>query len=395
MTAESLQPGPVDSGPSDWQRFRDQMPIAQQWAYFDHAAVAPLPLSAKLAVTRWADEAANQGDAVWPQWNQRIEQLRQTVAELINADTCQIALMPNTTSGLNLLAEGFPWTSGDNVVTLDNEFPSNLYPWMNLADRGVTTRTVSTENGRVDLNRLADACDDRTRLVSLSWVGYASGWRIDVAAAANMAHDVGALFCLDAIQGLGVFPLDVQASTVDFLAADGHKWMLGPEGAGVCYIAPHLLERLRPLGVGWHSVEQQFDYANPELRLRTSADRYEGGSANMVGFHGLAASLETLIEFGLGSNNRTIADRVIGLADTLCDRLAPIGCPVRFQRDADHKSGIVTFDVPQVEPQAVRTACAADHVIVSCRGGGLRVTPHAYNNDEDIDRLVRVWKRFV
>jgi selenocysteine lyase/cysteine desulfurase len=196
------------------------------------------------------------------------------------------------------------------------------------------------------------------------------------------------VFCLDAIQGLGVYPLDVKATGVDFLAADGHKWLLGPEGAGICYMQPDLLAQLRPVGVGWNSVQQRGDFNRIELSLRPTAARYEGGSLNMVGYHGLAASLELLQRFGLAADRSHVSDRVIAMADLACDRMSDIGCEPRFQRDAGHKSGIVTFEVPGVEPETVRQFCLERHVVVSCRGGGVRVAPHAYTHEDDIDRLV-------
>ena len=159
-----------------------------------------------------------------------MEDVRRLGAQLVGADPTEIALVRNTTEGITLVAEGYRWRPGDNVVTLDNEFPSNLYPWMNLAERGVETRRVVTDNGRVDLDRIRDACDARTRIVSVSWVGYASGWRSNLDDLAEVAHRRGALLFVDAIQGLGVFPLDVSQTPLDFLAADGHKWLLGPEG---------------------------------------------------------------------------------------------------------------------------------------------------------------------
>ena len=219
-----------------WQSFRQQMPVAQRWAYFDHAAVAPLPERTRAAVTRWVDLAATEGDTVWPSWSNRVEQCRGLAARLIHAEPAEIALVHSTTEGITLVAEGYPWQPGDNVVTLDNEFPSNQYPWLNLASRGVETRRVPAVDGRVDLDRLADACDARTRIVTVSWVGYASGYRVDLDQVAELAHRKGALLFVDAIQGLGVFPLDVQKTPIDFLAADGHKWLLGPEGAGLFYL---------------------------------------------------------------------------------------------------------------------------------------------------------------
>src|SRR5262245_37883371 len=256
------------------------MPIAQHVAYFDHAAVAPLPATTRNAIQRWLQQATEEGDVVWGQWAARMEEIRATAARLINAQPGEIALVPNTTSGISLVAEGLDWLSGDNVVTLANEFPSNQYPWMNQAWRSIEVRRVPVDNGIVDLDRVAAACDQRTRIVSLSWVGYASGWRIDVHQVAQMCRRLGCLFFLDAIQGLGVFPLDVQATGVDFLAADGHKWLLGPEGAGLLFVRQEHLSLLRPLMVGWNSVVQGSDYTRIELNIRNESARYEGGSQN-------------------------------------------------------------------------------------------------------------------
>ena len=158
-----------------WNRFRGQMPVSQQWAYFDHAAVAPISLPAQTAIEKWASDSACDGDTVWMTWSRRLNEIRQTIASLVNASQEEIAFVANTTHGIGLVAEGLDWRSGDNVVTLANEFPSNAYPWLNLETRGVKTRRVATDDARVDLAAIDEACDTRTRVVSISWVGYASG----------------------------------------------------------------------------------------------------------------------------------------------------------------------------------------------------------------------------
>ncbi len=373
-----------------WEEMRANMPVSSRWAYFDHGAVAPLSEPARRAVLDWVNQAAEMGDTVWPTWARQIEQVRTTAGRLVNASPEEMALVPNTTAGISLVAEGFPWRAGDNVVTVAGEFPSNLYPWMHLADRGVEERRVKLDGEAVDPNRIADACDARTRLVAVSWVGYASGWRIDVAEMARVAHAWGALLFLDAIQGLGVFPLDVRATDVDFFAADGHKWMLGPEGAGLLYVKHEHLDRLRPLGVGWNSVCESRNFDRVELRFRPTATRYEGGSQNMVGFHGLGASLELLERFGLSAQRSAVADRVLAIGDHACERLARLGARIAsFRGDGGrHASGIISFELPDRDPQDVVRACAQQQVVLSCRHGRLRISPHAYNNEEDIDRLI-------
>lgn len=364
------------------------MPVTADWAYFDHAAVAPLSRPARDAIQEWVANAAAQGDTVWPAWEQRTEEVRRTAADLVNASPDEIALVPNTTAGINIVAEGFPWQAGDNIVTLGNEFPSNLYPWMNLSSREVETRRVPVDDGVVDLNRLADACDDRTRIVSVSWVGYATGWRIPVAEVAELAHRAGALFFLDAIQGLSVFPLDVVAANVDFFAADGHKWMLGPEGAGLFYCKREHLERLQPTAVGWNSVVGRYAFDKTDLRLRDSASRYEGGSANMVGLHGLGASLDLLTKLGAGPERSTIGEAIVAFTSDACGALEDAGAKLRTTRVPGHESGIVVFDWPGHTPDAVRNHCAQHKVALSARGGGLRISPHAYNNRADLERLI-------
>lgn len=365
------------------------MPVAEKWAYFDHAAVAPLPAAAAEAMQTWCGEAAGEGDTIWGQWNKRIEAVRRRAAELAGAEAEEIALVPNTTAGVNIVAEGYPWQAGDNVVTAANEFPTNLYPWLNLHDRGVEVRRVEPQAaGEIDPQQIADACDERTRIVSLSWVGYGSGWRIDPAEMASVAQDHGALFFLDAIQGFGVFPLDVGAAGVDFFAADGHKWMLGPEGAGLLFVKREHLDRLRPVGVGWNSVVHHYDYSHIELKLRPTAARYEGGSQNMVGFHGLGASLDVLADCGLAAGQSVVAECVLDITATLMQRLEQIGATLVSPRDDANRSGIVSFQLPDRDPPAVRAHCLKSGVALACRDGRLRVSPHAYNNEDDVERLI-------
>jgi cysteine desulfurase/selenocysteine lyase len=369
-------------------RFRAEMPIAARVAYFDHAAVAPLPGASRKEMRHWLDQATEEGDVVWNQWARRIEEVRQTAAAMVNAQPGEVALVPNTTSGISLVAEGFPWQAGDNVVTLANEFPSNQYPWMNLASRDVEVRRVPVDGGVVDLDRIARACDARTRIVSVSWVGYATGWRIGVREVAELCHRRGCLFFLDAIQGLGVFPLDVRADGVDFFAADGHKWLLGPEGAGIFYVREEHLSLLRPLMIGWNSVVQGSDYTRIELKLRREAARYEGGSQNMVGFTGLGASLDLLKSLGIGPQASPIAEHVLTITDYACERLLELGAKLHAPRTGPHRSGIVTFELPGHDSNDIRRRLEAARIIVRCRAGGVRISPHGYATTDEVDRMI-------
>lgn len=383
------------STPAWVAEFRAAMPVVRRWAYFDHAAVAPLPEPTAAEIARWANEASSQGDTVWHHWAAGVETVRGQCADAINAEPDEIALVPNTTAGIQIVATGLRWRKGDNVVVPANEFPSNLYPWLALSDWGVETRRIPFPDGRIDIDRLAEACDERTRIVSCSWVGYASGWRIDVGELCRNVHARGGMVFLDAIQGLGVFPLDVRATEVDFVAADGHKWLLGPEGAGVFFCRRDRLEELRPVAAGWNSVVGRYDFSTIDFSPRPSAARFEGGSQNMVGTLALGKSLEVLRKAGWGPQTSVVADRVLAIADHFRDEVAKAGGRLLNPAPEANRSGIVGFDVPGVSPTDFQKRCRERFVAVSVRGAGVRASLHAYNTTEDVARLAGLVRETV
>lgn len=371
-----------------WGWWRSQMPICENWAYFDHAAVGPLSRPAADAIRQFVDESTRQGDTVWPRWAARVEQLRTGAAELLGANPEEITVVPNTTAGINLVAEGFPWEPGDNVVIPEGEFPSNLLPWLNQRARGVEVRVVPRRGREVRIDDLMGHVDGSTRVIAASWVGFASGYRLDVSSLVARAHERGVLVFLDAIQGLGIYPLDVGEIPVDFVAADGHKWLLGPEGAGVAMIRREHLQRLRCTTVGWNSSAEPQAFSQTELTLRSDAARFEGGSTNMVGFAALGASLEMFLSVRRRFGQAALSDRVVELAGTIEERLGRIGVSTRMPSEARHRSGIVTFDVEGVDPAAVRRVAAERGVALSCRDGGVRASVHVYHDESDLDRLL-------
>jgi cysteine desulfurase / selenocysteine lyase len=366
------------------ESFRAEMPISKRFAYFDHAAVAPLPHPAVERLTWFAKDASQNGDTNWLEWSAGIGRFRSLVAKILNVSDKEVALVSNTTHGINLIAEGFPWKSGDNVVVPDNEFPSNLLPWRNLERRGIEIRLAKIPpNGVVSVDQVTNLMDSKTRLVAISWVGFASGFRIAVEQFVQAIHDRGALVFLDAIQGLGVFPLDAMQTDVDFLAADGHKWMLGPEGAGILYIKQQHLNLLNPLMLGWNSLASG-GFDPTAVHLKTSAARYEGGSLNMAGFLALDASLTMLSQFGFKAISQAVLDNVGQLAEMLRSEKFDVHVPLHQQ----NRSGILSVDWQGANPMATRKHCINNDVIVSVRGGRLRISAHAYNNLADMQRLV-------
>jgi selenocysteine lyase/cysteine desulfurase len=371
----------------DWTAFRSLFPVTRSWAFLGHAAVAPLPRPAADAIREWADDAAANGVATEARWLARVEEVRRAFGALLGCDPLDVAFVKNTSEGVCFVAEGLGWRSGDNVVTAEEEYPANVYPWMNLAGKGVELRRVPSRQGRVELADLGDAMDARTRLVSLSFVEFASGFRNDLAAVAELCRRREALFFVDAIQGLGALPLDVQALGIDFLAADGHKWLLGPEGAGVFYARRDRVELLHPISVGWHSVVGAWDFSTIDFRLKPHAGRWESGTFNIAGIVGLGASLDLLQQAGVTA----VGERILELTDRLCERAPRAGWAVYSSRHGDERSGIVSLRPPEGRsPRDAAKWLRGQGVIVNHRAGRLRVSPHAYNTADEIDRLVEL-----
>lgn len=371
------------------QTSRRDMPICEKYAYFDHAAVAPLTRPAGEAIQKWVGEAMQDGDAVWMQWASQLTACRELAARLTAASTDEIALIPNTTLGIHYIAAGIPWKAGDGVLAVANEFPSNLLAWKQLAQLGVDVSIYQPESdGRIDLERLLAMVTPATKLVAVSWVGFSSGFRINPGELAAELHRRGVLLLLDSIQGLGVFDLNVQRDGVDFAVADGHKWMLGPEGAGILYIRREHLEWLRPVGVGWNSVRNSFTFSATELDWRESAARYEGGSHSMVGFAGLSSSLAWMQKLRDTFGERIWEESVLDNTQWAVNALREAGATVQWPNQVEQRSGIVSFSWRDQDPQVVRQRCLKDRVVLSCRLGRLRISPHGYNNRDDIERLI-------
>jgi selenocysteine lyase/cysteine desulfurase len=368
----------------DWNRYRAEMPITERWAFFDHAAVAPITARAQKAINEWAADMAQNGDVMEHRWVQRIEEVRGFAGQLLDADPVDMAFIKNTSEGIGIVAEGFPWKSGDNIVTAAEEYPANLYPWMNLVSRGVELRQVPSRDGRIWIDDIRSTIDSRTRLISLSFVEFASGFRNDLDAVGALCRERGIYFFVDAIQGLGAFPLSVKKTPIDFLSADGHKWMLGSEGAGILYIRRDLVDMLHAVDIGWNSVIGARNFGKIDFRLKPNAGRWESGSLNVGGIAALGASLEMLLEIGIPA----IAERVTELTDYLCERAARIDLKVYSSRRPEDKSAIVSLLAPGPDPIQLVRGFKKEGVVINQRAGRLRISPHFYNSHTEIDRLI-------
>lgn len=370
---------------------RAGFPVTERWAYFNHAGVAPLPAAAAGAIEAYARAAERDGGQATPENDARVEEVRAAGASMMGVDADDVAFVKNTTEGLGFVANGLSWSEGDRVVVPSVEFPSNLFPWTALRERGVEVVELDAEGEGQRLLLPAFEAALRgggVRLVAVSWVQYARGWRVDVPPLAELCREHGALLVVDAIQGLGVLPAAFSEWGVDAVVADGHKWLLGPEGCGLMYVSPGLRDELRVLEPGWHSVVQRGDYEDHRLVHDPTARRFEGGTPNYAGVWGLGASLDLLLDAGV--------DRVWSHVDGLCSRLveglAGIGAEVLSDRSGNGASGIVAFRPVGGDGPADVDATAASLIdqgfAVRARAGGIRVSPHGYNTLEEIDTLV-------
>jgi len=362
---------------------RAEFPILDRWAFFNHAGVAPIAARAAAELERFAREARDDA-YLTGKWYQRAEDTRKLAAQLINAETREIAFVKNTSEGLAFVANGLDWHPDEEIISTAVEYPSNVYPWMDLAARcGVKHIMVPERAGRIAMEDLFAAVTPRTKMVALSHVEYASGYVNDLAAIGRYCHDRGILLCVDAIQSCGALPVDVKAMNIDFLSADGHKWMLGPEGCGFFYCHNRHLQLLRP-EVGWMNVINSSDYGHYDFTLRRDAKRFECGSYNIPGVLALGAALGLLLEVGID----LVQQRILALTDQLCAGLQDRGYQVFSSRRPGEASGIVTFTSPAHDPAQIVAQLEHQKIIIVLREGRLRASPHFYNTPEQIDQLL-------
>ena len=369
----------------------EAFPILDRWDFFNHAGVSPLPRVVGDALRTFAAQAESDTYLV-ATWYKDIENLRELSARLLNCHRDEIAFIKNTGEGLSIVAHGIDLRPGDRIVTTGVEYPANIYPWMEQVRlRGCELVLVPEENdaeGRrvVPLQKLLDAAaHPRTKLLTISHVEFASGQRHDLATIGSFCRQRGVPFCVDAIQSLGVFPVDVRAMNIDFLSADGHKWLLGPEGAGIFYCRRELIESMRPLTVGWMNVINASDFGHYDYTLRNDGGRFECGSYNVPGLLALKAAIELLTDVGI----KAIGQRLHHLTEHLIRLLDERGCPVLSPRTDEQWSGIVSFTVPDKDLAHIqRTLRKQHHIEIALREGRLRCSPHFYNTEAQLDRLV-------
>lgn len=367
---------------------RHEFPVVAHRVFLGHAAVCPLPRRVAEAISHraMAGMLDDQESGIPAGY---VAGTRGLIARSLGVDAGEIALVGSTSIGLSQVAAGLPWRKGQNVVVYQDDYPSNVYPWMALAEQGVEVRFLNIrELGRIRLIDVQGQVDEDTRLVALSSAHFITGWRLEVAALGRWLRSRGILFCLDAIQTLGAFPTPLDQ--VDFMAADGHKWLLGPLGAGILYVRREVQDLLKPVAHGWHNVECPGFVTRDEMVLRRDARRYEAGSLNLVGAAGLRAAFALLEEVGLGE----IEADLIAKRRWLVGQLQGRGMEVLNPSPAGPNEGaLVTFGVPGRSSDEVQRILQEGGFVVSLRHtrdgrDWIRVSPHYYNTMAELGRFI-------
>jgi cysteine desulfurase/selenocysteine lyase len=364
---------------------RDEFPIVDRWVSLNNAGIAPTARSAAQAMSAQLDDAVLNGSASMPVRFQLMEQTRAKAARFIGADPSEVAFIRNTSEGLAFVAEGINWRQGDRVLVPDCEFPSNVLPWLHLERLGVEVVRVRSDpdTESLSLSDFEEGLDrGRVRLVAASWVQWTRGWRLDLRGLADLCHRYGALLCVDLIQGVGAIPLNLNETGVDFAAAGAQKWLVGPYGTGLFYVADRRLDVLNPVIAGWYGMEDIRE--GRWVKWHETAKRFEGGIANFSGIVGLGAAIDVLEQARVPA----IWRHVQRLTSKLTNGLRSLGADVTWFDNADHRSGIVSFAFPDRDADALEQTLERAGVLTTARVGRLRVSPHGYNNDEDVNRFL-------
>jgi len=369
------------------ERYRDEFPITKNYVYLNHAAHSPASLRVHRAVEKCLRSLMETGE-----YSFNVRDTKKAFAKLINADVDEIALVTNTSEGLNIISTMLTYKPGSNVVINDMEYPSNTYPWIKLRERGVEVRFVKNVDGVIPIEEYRKAIDDNTVVVAVSHVEWINGFRHNLKELAELAHKHGAYLVVDAIQSAGQINVNVKEMDIDFLACGTYKWLLGPTGAGYLYVKKELIEELTPTFVGWASVKYQEDpltFNIYEIEWRKDARKYELGTMSHFSFIGAQAAIEMILEVGI----KNIEQRILKLTRYLMDRIVNLGFELQSPVEDEIRSGIVNFKVKN--GNEICKKLKEKRIVTSFRGGGLRVSPHFYNTEEEIDRLVDEVKKLT
>ena len=371
-----------------FEQFRTLFPTAQRFIHLNHAGVSPASVPVAEAVQGVMDElmGTHTVNVYAKNHPKRQHQLRAALGRMLQCEPETLAFVRNTSHGLALAAQSLRFEPGENIVCPQTEYPSNIYPWMAQGYRGVTVKLVAAqENGMVATDDLIAACDEKTRVMAVPFVHWGTGQRFNLARLGAFCREKGITFVVDAVQGVGALRLDLSALPVDIAVAGCHKWLLAPGGLGVLYIRPEIFAQMIPTNIGWNSVENAIEWDRLHFdELKTTPERFEEGTPALLATAALLKSVELLESLGFDA----VEGRILTLARYARRQLTRRGCRILSPDNPAQRSGIIAFRHPRLSNDDVLAALEAKKVIAAVRCGNLRFAPHAYNNEEDIDRAV-------
>ena len=366
---------------------RAQFPVIKRYTYLNHAAVGPLPQRVLDEVSRINQDKGYSGGLHWMDWEEEAEETRKIIARFINADPEEIAFAQNTSAGLSIIANGINWEKTDNIVINDLEFPSNIFPWQIQAKRhGLVTKTVQQRNEELAIEDFEEKIDRHTKIVAVSHIQFSNGFKVDLQRLSKLAHENGGYVVTDAVQSLGQMPIDVKKLDVDFLATSGYKWLLSPIATGFLYIKKELIDEIEPSIVGYRTDENYHEYSYRTIRPALTARRFEHGQINFPGIAGMRAAIELLDSFGIYN----IEKRIRKLVDHLIADISELrGLKVLSSMKPEHRNGIIKVGGLD-NPDDVVKKLKEENIVISSRAGGLRISPHFYNTEKEIEQLLDV-----
>ena len=372
----------------DIDNYRSLFPITERYIFLNHAAVSPASMRVADTVKEFYLECAVQASKGYYRWMERVEKTRKGIAVLINAEPDEIAFVGNTSEGISTIANGLKWKPKEAVLVPVSDFPANVYPWMHLERLGVNVHFIKKHNRRFGLKEIKEALVPGTRMIAVSSVDYASGFRTDLKELGAFCREKGILYCVDAIQSLGVIPMDVKECGIHFLASGGHKWLMGPMGIGVVFVDRQVNEMITPSRIGWKSVVDEEDF-RIDFTLKEDALRFEPGTMNFAGIHGLGSAIELLEEVGLTRINKKVTE----VNDLFIERLKERNLQIASPLNDNERSGILTFK-PKKDPKKCFEFLINRKIMASLRQNRIRIAPHFYNNYDDVTEFFRALDEF-
>ncbi len=370
--------------------FRKTFPAYSQCIYMNHAAVSPLSQNVKNSLINYWQNRSHIPVDIYPSIMDTLEEFKEMICKLIHAkNSDEIAIIPNTSSGLNIVASGLKWKKGDRIILNTMEFPANVYPFMNLEKRGIIIDWVKPVNGKIQVKDIESLVTNKTRLLSISFVQFINGFKADLEAIGKLCKQKGIWFVVDGIQGVGAIPIDVMKCNIDAFVSGGHKWLMWPMGTGFLYTNKKLLSNIQPTYAGWLSVKNSWDFFDYKLNFLDTAEKFQPGTLNFMGLVAAHKMLSIFLELKI----ENIFHRILSLTDMLIHGINNLSIKIITPEHKSIRSGIISIEVPN--PEKIFDELYANHIFAALREGIIRFSIHCTNTTEDIEKVLRCLKEIT